>query len=111
MYSATLGILWSGCTNTFIPFFSVRVATGNCWDCACDAPPANPIAHNNSTAALRKQFVFITPPLRGIHPLRRSGLQNFSKISFSSLLHYFITSFLPLAPRTPSLARLSRLLV
>src|SRR5271168_2041342 len=34
MYSATFGILWSDCTSTFIPFFSVFVATGNSGSCA-----------------------------------------------------------------------------
>src|SRR6516164_593442 len=35
MNSATLGMLWSLCTNTFIPFFSVFDTTG--YSCACAA--------------------------------------------------------------------------
>src|SRR5579859_6906323 len=49
MYSATFGILWSVCTSTFIPFFSVLVATGNC--CASSWPRATPPNVNATSAS------------------------------------------------------------
>src|SRR6266403_472526 len=51
MYSATFGMLWSLCTSTFMPFFSVFVATGNCFASFCAfATPANP--NTQTTAAV-----------------------------------------------------------
>ena len=55
-------MLWSGCTNTFMPFFSVRVLTGNCCDCAQTGEEAIPKAHNNINAVRRYQFAFMNPP-------------------------------------------------
>src|ERR1700730_6232185 len=61
MYSAMLGMLWSVCTRTFIPFFSVRVATGNSWPRAGIVEKAQ--THKSANTALRKhRIVFINPP-------------------------------------------------
>src|ERR1700730_18147528 len=62
MYSATFGMLWSGCTSTFMPFFSVRVLTGNSCDCAHAGKAEIPNRHNNSKALERYQIAFMNPP-------------------------------------------------
>src|ERR1700730_7634768 len=60
MYSATFGMLWSVCTNTFIPFLSVFVATGNS-ACPQTGPPIKSEA-NNTKATLLVHPVFISHP-------------------------------------------------
>src|SRR6266403_1182264 len=61
MYNATLGMLWSVCTSTFIPFLSVFVATGNSCPIAVIAQSAH--THKNAKAAFRNQdTVFMNPP-------------------------------------------------
>jgi hypothetical protein len=56
-------MLWSGCTSTFMPFFSVRVVTGNSCDCARTSDEVRPQAHNSSNAILPYLIVFMSPPL------------------------------------------------
>src|ERR1700745_1222849 len=61
MYSTRYGVLWSVCTSTFIPFFSVFVTTGN----SCPrAGPANDVnTHKTKNAALpNHRIVFMNPP-------------------------------------------------
>src|SRR5580704_753003 len=62
MYSATLGMLWSGCTSTFMPFLSVRVLTGNSCDCAHTGEAAMLKRQNNHNALERYQIAFMNPP-------------------------------------------------
>src|SRR5580700_12137453 len=62
MYSATFGMLWSGCTSTFMPFFRVRVLTGNPCDCDQAGEAAIPKRHNHNKTRERYQIAFIYPP-------------------------------------------------
>src|SRR5580692_7080521 len=62
MYRATFGMLWSGCTSTFMPFFSVRVLTGNSCDCAHAGEAAILKRHNHNNTLERYQIAFMNPP-------------------------------------------------
>src|SRR5208282_669061 len=57
-------MLWSGCTSTFMPFFRVRVVTGNSDDCARAGDGAIPKkkAHNRNDAMQQQRFAFMNPP-------------------------------------------------
>jgi hypothetical protein len=55
-------MLWSGCTSTFMPFFSVRVLTGNSCDCAHAGDAAMLKAHKTNNAVQQYQIAFMNPP-------------------------------------------------
>src|SRR6202035_4068962 len=57
MYSATFGMLWSVCTSTFIPFFSVFVATGNSACPQTGAPKKTKTPNNNATLLINRIFM------------------------------------------------------
>src|ERR1700730_5661709 len=61
MYNATLGILWSVCTSTFIPFFNVRAETG--YSACPRTPPAeSKVAHKNPAHNPPNPNLFMNPP-------------------------------------------------
>src|SRR5277367_6414568 len=62
MYSATFGILRSDCTSTFIPFFSVFVATGNCGCCARTDTADGSRIQNASASKIPHQTLFMSHP-------------------------------------------------
>src|ERR1700722_20121833 len=68
MYSATFGMLWSGCTSTFMPFLRVRVLTGNSCDCAHTGEAAMLKRQNNDKA---RKIAFMNPPSDNPSILRR----------------------------------------
>src|SRR5271167_5118806 len=78
-------MLWSGCTSTFIPFFKVRVLTGNFCDCAHTGEATIALAHNNSNAVLRYQIGFMNPTLTRTLYLRRMWPRKCLRLS--GLLH------------------------
>src|ERR1700686_27760 len=57
MYSATFGMLWSVCTSTFIPFFSVLVATGNSACPQTGAPNKTETPNSNATLLINRIFM------------------------------------------------------
>src|SRR5271155_4176442 len=68
-----------------MPFFRVRVVTGNACDCARMGGAAIPDAHNNRSTVPRYLIVFMNPPLTRTLYLRR--MDTGKCLHLSGLLH------------------------
>src|SRR5580704_12777269 len=102
MYSATLGILWSVCTSTFIPFFKVRAETA--YSACPRTPPAESnVAHKNPAHIPPNPDRFMNPPCQEqmygralARPNERREPAPFQLLRcFLALLFHYFVAFLP----------------
>jgi hypothetical protein len=63
-------MLWSGCTSTFIPFFSVFVSTGN----VCASPAGTVAVKDKKKQTAMTLFSLISPLLTPENPLEGTRL-------------------------------------
>src|ERR1700676_520435 len=90
MYSATLGMLRSLCTSTFMPFFRVLVDTA--YSCACAGAPCTP-AHAHRFPAPSHFFrVFMESSWLRAHYLEPYKLRKMFSIIFVHSSHVLVLS-------------------